>query len=55
MEVRFTPEVEAKLELMARDSGSRSEDLVEDMLRGFVEEGALTRQIGAGTISREDV
>ncbi len=45
MEVHFTPEVEAKIEQMAHDSGSRSEDLVKDVLTGFFEEVAFTRQM----------
>ena len=35
MEVHFTPDVQAKLEQMARDTGRRSDELVEDAVVGF--------------------
>lgn len=41
MEVHFTPDVQAKLEQMARESGRQSADLVEDAVVGYVDE--LTR------------
>ena len=37
MEVHFTPEVQAKLEQVARDTGSRSDELVEDVVSEFFE------------------
>ena len=45
MEVHFTPEVQAKLEQMARDSGCRSEELVEDAVIGYFDELAQTREM----------
>ena len=44
MEVHFTPEVQAKLEEMARDTGRRSEELVEDAVIGLLDELAQTRE-----------
>ena len=44
MEVHFTPEVQAKLEQMARDTGSRSDELVEDVVSEFFQELSLTRE-----------
>jgi hypothetical protein len=45
MEVQFTPEVQAKLEQMARDTGRRSDELVQDAVIGLLEELALTRDM----------
>ncbi|MEP6714652.1 MAG: hypothetical protein ABJC09_03705 [Terriglobia bacterium] len=43
MEVHFTPDVQAKLEQMARDSGRRSDELVEDAVVGLFDELAFVR------------
>ena len=43
MEVHFTPDVQAKLEQMARDTGRRSDELVENVVADFLDELALTR------------
>jgi len=45
MEVHFTPEVQAKLEQMARDSGCRSDELVEGTVIGYFDELAQTREM----------
>jgi predicted transcriptional regulator len=45
MEVHFTPEVQAKLDEMARESGRRGEDLVEDAVIGYFDELACARQM----------
>ena len=44
MEVHFTPEVQAKLEQVARDTGSRSDELVEDVVSEFFQELSFTRE-----------
>jgi predicted transcriptional regulator len=43
MEVHFTAEVQAKLEQMARDTGRRSDELVENVVTDFFEDFAFTR------------
>jgi predicted transcriptional regulator len=48
MAVHFTPEVREKLEQMARDTGRRSDQLVENVVTDFFEDFALTR----GTLDR---
>ena len=45
MEVHFTPDVQAKLEQMARDTGRRSDELVEDAVIGLFDEPACTREV----------
>lgn len=45
MEVHFTPDVQAKLEQMARDTGRRSDELVEDAVIGLFDELAYTREM----------
>ena len=45
MEVHFRPEVQAKLEQMARESGRPSDELVEDAVAGYFDELALTREM----------
>ena len=45
MEVHFTPDVQAKLEQMARDTGRRSDELVEDAVVGFIDDLAYTREM----------
>jgi predicted transcriptional regulator len=44
MEVHFTPEVQAKLDQMARDTGRRSDELVENVVTDFLEDFAFTRE-----------
>jgi hypothetical protein len=43
MEVHFKPDVQAKLEQMARETGLPSEELVEDAVVGLFDELAYTR------------
>ena len=45
MEVHFTPDVQAKLEQMARESGRSSHELVEDAVIGYVDELTRTREM----------
>ena len=45
MEVHFRPDVQAKLEQMARDTGRRSDELVEDAVVGLFDELAFTREM----------
>jgi predicted transcriptional regulator len=45
MEVHFSPEVQAKLEQMVRESGRPSEELVEDAVVGYFDELARTREM----------
>jgi predicted transcriptional regulator len=45
MEVHLTPETEQKLEQMARDSGRRSDELLEDAVIGLFDELAHTREM----------
>lgn len=45
MEVHFTPDVQAKLDQMARESGRPSEELVEDAVVGYFDEPARTREM----------
>ena len=45
MEVHFSPEVQAKLEQMVRESGRPSEELVEDAVGGYFDELARTREM----------
>jgi predicted transcriptional regulator len=44
MEVHFTPDIQAKLDQMARDSGRRSEELLEEAVIGLYYEMAYTRE-----------
>ena len=44
MEVHFRPDVQAKLEQMARETGLPSEELVEDAVVGLFDELAYVRQ-----------
>jgi putative addiction module component (TIGR02574 family) len=44
MEVHFKPDVQAKLEQMARETGLPTEELVEDAVVGLFDELAYTRQ-----------
>jgi predicted transcriptional regulator len=45
MEVRFTPDVQTKLEQMARETGRPSEELVEDAVVGYFDELAQAREM----------
>jgi hypothetical protein len=45
MEVRFNPDVLAKLEQMARESGRPSDELVEDAVIGYFDELAQAREM----------
>ena len=45
MEVHFKPDVQAKLEQMARESGRPSHELVEEAVVGYVDELAHTREM----------
>jgi len=45
MEVHFKPEVQAKLEQMARESGRPSGELIEDAVAGYFDELAQTREM----------
>ena len=38
MEVQLTPETEKKLNALAKQSGRRTDDLVEDAMAGYLEE-----------------
>jgi hypothetical protein len=44
MEVHFTPDIQAKLEQLAQDSGRRSDELVEDAVIGYFDELAFVRE-----------
>jgi predicted transcriptional regulator len=45
MEVNFSPDVQAKLEQMARDMGRASDELVVDAVIGLLDELAQTREM----------
>jgi len=45
MEVHFTPEVQTKLEQVARETGRPSDELVEDAVIGYFDELANTREL----------
>jgi predicted transcriptional regulator len=45
MEIHISPDVQAKLDQMARDSGCPSDQLVEDALLGYFDELADTREM----------
>jgi predicted transcriptional regulator len=45
MEVHFKPDVQAKLDQMARESGRPSGELVEDAVIGYFDELAHTRKM----------
>ena len=44
MEIHFPPEVQTKLEQMARDTGRRSNELVENVVTDFFDEITFTRE-----------
>ena len=45
MEVHFTPEVQAKLDEMARESGCQPSELVEDAVIGYFDELTYSREM----------
>lgn len=45
MEVHVRPEVQAKLDQLARESGRPSDELVEDAIIGYFDELARTREM----------
>jgi predicted transcriptional regulator len=45
MEVQIDPDLQAKLEQIARESGRAAADLVHDAVAGYVDELAETRQM----------
>jgi hypothetical protein len=45
MEVHFRPDVQAKLERMALESGRPSDELVEDAVVGYFDDLARTREM----------
>lgn len=45
MEVRFTPDVQTRLEQLARETGRPSDELVEDAVIGYFDELAQTREM----------
>ena len=45
MEVHFKPDVQAKLDQMARESGRPTDELVEDALIGYFDEVTHTRDM----------
>lgn len=45
MEVRLAPEVEARLEEMARETGRPRDELVEDAVIGYIDELTHAREI----------
>ncbi len=45
MEVQFSPDVQAKLDRMARETGRRSDELVQDAVIGFFDELAFTGEL----------
>ena len=45
MEVHFTPEVQVKLEQMARDAGRQPSEVIEDAVTGLYNELAYAREM----------
>lgn len=45
MEVQLTPEVQAKLDQMARDAGRQPAEVIEDAVVGLYDELAYTREM----------
>ena len=45
MEVHFSPDVQAKLEQMARDAGRQPNEVIEDAVVGLYDELAYTREM----------
>ncbi len=44
MEVHFPPEVQARIEQMAQDTGRRSDELIENVVTDFLEDFVFTRE-----------
>jgi predicted transcriptional regulator len=44
VEVHFKPEVQAKLDRLARESGRPSDELVENVVADLLEDAAVTRE-----------
>ena len=45
MEVHFTPDLQAKLDQMARDAGRQPAEVIEDAVIGLYDELAYTREM----------
>ncbi len=45
MEVHFTPDIEARLDQLAADSGRAKEEFVQDAMAGYFEELAQVREM----------
>ncbi len=45
MEVRFAPDLQAKLDKLANETGRPTPELVEDVVAGYVDEVAQTREM----------
>jgi hypothetical protein len=45
MEVHFTPDVQAKLDQMARDAGRQPTEVIQDAVIGLYDELAYTREM----------
>lgn len=45
MEVHFKPDLQAKLDRLATETGRPTDELVEDVVSGYVEELAQTREV----------
>ena len=45
MEVNFTPDIQAKLDRMARDAGRQPAEVIEDAVLGLYDELAYTREM----------
>lgn len=45
MELHFTPDVQAKLDQMARDAGRQPTEVIEDAVIGLYDELAYTREM----------
>jgi len=45
MEVHFAPELQAKLDRLAMETGRRPEELIEDAMAGYLAEVADTRDV----------
>lgn len=45
MEVQFEPDVQAKLDQMARESGRAAAELVKDVVTGYLDDLAGTREM----------
>jgi len=45
MEVHFAPDLQAKLDILAAETGRPTPELVEDVVAGYVDELAQTREM----------